>query len=90
MAEAKRLWEVEAILSDEEAKVSSITTIQAGVVLDVLHGMCSLDEIGKAYTIGAVRLADIIDLMGEPPEGQSKRERAGWTYTAWMLFALDA
>jgi hypothetical protein len=83
MAEAKRLWEL-------EADKPSITTIHASIVLDTIHSMCGLDTIGKKYLHHGIRLAHEMRLLEGPPPRLSKRERTGWAFTAWVLYSLDA
>lgn len=76
MAEAKRLWEL-------EASEPCITTIQAGIILTVFHNLCGLDRIGQAYRINSVSLAKQLDLFDKPISGPSKRVRDGKHFTAW-------
>ncbi|KAH6683674.1 hypothetical protein F5X68DRAFT_171888 [Plectosphaerella plurivora] len=83
MAEAKRLWELEA----HDLK---ITTIHASIVLETVHAMCGLDKIGKKYSAHAQHLAREMRLMEGAPEKRTKREKIGWAYTAWTMFSLDA
>ncbi|KAI1071540.1 hypothetical protein LB507_005250, partial [Fusarium sp. FIESC RH6] len=79
MAEAKRLWEL-------EATVPRITTIQAGMLFAVYHNLCGLDEIGNAYLIQAVALAHQLRIFDTPVVGQSERLQRGREYTAWALY----
>ena len=79
MAEAKRLWEL-------QAKVPRITTIQAGMLFAVYHNLCGLDEIGQAYRVQAVALAHQLRIFDTPVVGQSERLQRGREYTAWALY----
>ena len=79
MAEAKRLWEL-------EAKVPRITTIQAGMLFAVYHNLCGLDEIGNAYLMQAVALGHQLRIFDTPVVGQSGRLQRGREYTAWALY----
>ncbi|RFN53312.1 hypothetical protein FIE12Z_2462 [Fusarium flagelliforme] len=79
MAEAKRLWEL-------EATVPRITTIQAGMLFAVYHNLCGLDEIGQAYRVQAVALARQLRIFDTPVVGQSERLQRGREYTAWALY----
>ncbi|KAH7109611.1 putative C6 transcription factor [Dendryphion nanum] len=79
IAEAKRLWECE---SDEPR----ITTIQTGMIFNVFHNLCGLDEIGQAYRIKAIALAHKMNIFNSSIEYQSPRIRHGTAFTAWALF----
>lgn len=81
LAEAKRLWEL-------EAHKPCVTTIQAGIVFNVIHNLCGLDEIGQAYRIHALALARSLRLFDGPidADGKSDRVRNGRAYAAWALY----
>ncbi|KAI5465269.1 hypothetical protein BGZ63DRAFT_436822 [Mariannaea sp. PMI_226] len=79
IAEAKRLWEL-------EASEPRITTIQAGILFNVFHNLCGLDEIGQAYRIQAIALAHKLRLFDSTVEVQSERIRQGRAFAAWALF----
>lgn len=79
MAEAKRLWEL-------EATKSRITTIQAGVLFNVFCNLCGLDEVGQAYRIQAITLAHKLRLFNRTRDGKSERIRRGRAFTAWALY----
>lgn len=79
MAEAKRLWEL-------EATVPRITTIQAGMLFAVYHNLCGIDEIGQAYRVQAVALAHQLCIFDTAVVGNSERLQRGREYTAWALY----
>lgn len=83
MAEAKRLWEL-------EYKVPRLTTIQAGIIFNVFHNLCGLDEIGQAYRINAYALAHDMRLFDGPIQDANARVRRGKIYTAWALYSWEA
>ncbi|KAF4445635.1 hypothetical protein F53441_10635 [Fusarium austroafricanum] len=83
MAEAKRLWEL-------EATVPRITTVQAGILFAVYHNLCGLDEIGKPYRIQAVVLAKQLRLFDTAVDGQSDRLRRGRQHAAWAMYNWEA
>ncbi|KAF6810225.1 C6 transcription factor, partial [Colletotrichum sojae] len=79
LAEAKRLWEL-------EASVPRLTTIQAGILFSVFHNLCGLDEIGQPYRIHGVSLAQKLRLFSQTSCKESGAKRDGWAYTAWALY----
>ncbi|KFG88128.1 putative C6 transcription factor [Metarhizium anisopliae] len=79
LAEAKRLWELEAT----EAR---ITTVQAGILFNVFHNLCGLDEIGQAYRIQAIALAHQLRLFDSSVYMHDHRMRYGRAFAAWALF----
>lgn len=79
LAEAKRLWELEAT----EAR---ITTVQAGILFNVFHNLCGLDEIGQAYRIQAIALAHQLRLFDSSVYMHDQRMRYGRAFAAWALF----
>lgn len=78
IAEAKRLWEL-------EAHEPRITTIQAGMLFSVFHNLSGLDEVGQAYRLHAITLVQNIRLFSINA-GLSRRDRLGRAYTAWAFF----
>jgi hypothetical protein len=83
LAEAKRLWELEA----EEPR---ITTIQAGILLHVFYNLCGLDEIGQVYRIQAIALAHELRLFDSSDGEKRERIRRGRAYTAWALYSWES
>lgn len=82
LAEAKRLWEL-------EANEPRVTTIQAGVIFSVIHNVCGLDEVGKAYRIQAVALSHKLSLFDRTMGGPDGRIRHGRAYAAWALYIWE-
>lgn len=81
--EAKRLWEL-------KTQVPQLTTMQTGMVINMVYGLCSLDSIGHSYTVQAMIFANKLSVFGPDDQRRSKRTRSGRAYTAWMLYAYDA
>ena len=81
LAEAKRIWEL-------EASKPRITTIQAGIIFNVIHNLCGLDEIGQAYWVYVIALAYKIRLFDGTLDqhGQNDRMWNGKAYAAWALY----
>ncbi|RGP76742.1 hypothetical protein FLONG3_5182 [Fusarium longipes] len=79
VAEAKRLWEL-------DAKVPRITTIQAGILFTVFHNFCGVDEVGKAYRLHAISLAQQLSIFDTAVASRSDRIQKGREYTAWALY----
>lgn len=81
LAEAKRLWEL-------EAPKPRITTIQAGIILTVIHNLCGLDEIGQAYRMHGLALAHELHLFDGTRNRYEHSDRLwdGRAYAAWTLY----
>ncbi|VZI05496.1 unnamed protein product [Fusarium fujikuroi] len=79
IAEAKRLWEL-------EASIPHITTIQAGILFSVFHNLCGLDEVGKPYRVHAVALANQLHIFDTIDIDQSKRVQRGTQNLAWAMY----
>ncbi|KXH40931.1 hypothetical protein CSIM01_08418 [Colletotrichum simmondsii] len=79
LAEAKRLWEL-------QASEAQITTIQAGILFSVFHNLCGLDEIGQPYRVHSVVLAQKLRLLSKNSCGNDDPKRKGWAFTAWALY----
>lgn len=78
IAEAKRLWEL-------EAHEPRITTIQAGMLFNVFYNLSGLDEIGQAYRLHALTLVHQMHLFKRTTAG-TPRDRHGRAYAAWAFF----
>jgi hypothetical protein len=79
LAEAKRLWEL-------EATTPKLTTIQAGIVFNAFYNLSGLDEVGQAYRVQAVALAHKLSLFDEKSSGHNERIQKGRAYVAWTLY----
>jgi hypothetical protein len=79
MAEAKRLWEL-------EANNARITNVQAGIIFSVYHNICGLDEIGQPYRIQAIHLSHKLRLFNTDIDVQDTRLRRGRAFAAWALY----
>ncbi|KAK7973481.1 hypothetical protein PG988_007615 [Apiospora saccharicola] len=82
LAEAKRLWEL-------EAAEPRLTTIQAGLFFIVVHNLCGLDEIGQPYRVHAITLAHELGFYDGPIKAPSEKMRQAKIYTAWALYSWD-
>lgn len=82
LAEAKRLWDIELL----SGRVR-LTTIQAGMHLNLVHIMNAMDAAGLSYTQQALDMARRVGLLVPPsgPKQNSRRNRAK-AFTAWALF----
>ena len=83
VAEAKRIWEL-------EATEPRITTVQAGILFNVYYNLSGLDEIGQVYRIQAIALANELGLFNPTIHQPSDRIRNGRDYTAWALYSWEA
>ena len=80
LAEAKRLWEL-------EADSRGLHAIQAGLLLNVVHNMNGADKIGWSYTVRAVRLAHRINLFGAVADDDDEKLQEAKVFTAWAIFS---
>ncbi|KAF5635739.1 Zn(2)-C6 fungal-type DNA-binding domain protein [Fusarium sp. NRRL 52700] len=83
LAEARRFRE---LCADQ----TSITRIQADMVLHLEHGMNGQDKIGWSLCIAAVASAQEMGLFDNHPPGISHAQKTVRTMTAWALFAWQA
>ncbi|KAG5656585.1 hypothetical protein KAF25_000172 [Fusarium avenaceum] len=83
LAEARRLWEF-------EAGNAQLTTIQAAIVMTIVHGANGNDKIGKSYLTQAVSAAHGIQLFSPPTQAIDHVECNARAITAWALFGVQA
>ncbi|KAL7936549.1 hypothetical protein V8C35DRAFT_295798 [Trichoderma chlorosporum] len=82
VGEAKRLWELEY--------EPHITTIQAGILFNVFHNLCGLDEIGQAYRIRAIDMAHKMQLFDGTVSGRDYKMQRSMAFLAWTLFNWES
>ena len=82
LAEAKRLWEL-------EADSPRITTVQAALLLDLTHILCGVDKIGRAYSTRAITMAKELGLFDGTVAVRSQKTAAARAFTAWMLYNYE-
>lgn len=84
LAEARRLWEI------QDGK-SSLTAIQAAMVLNTIYDCDTMDKIGRSYMLQAVAMAHDLKLFQySSDKAMSKKTQRARHFTAWGLFAWDA
>jgi hypothetical protein len=83
LAEARRLWEF-------ETGNVHLTTIQAAMVISIVHGANGSDKIGDSYLKQAVSAAHSIQLFSLPTQAIDHVEYNARAITAWALFGLQA
>jgi hypothetical protein len=81
LVEAKRLWEIETT-----SRRVRLTTIQAAILLHLIHVANAMDAVGSIYTQQAVSLAQRIGLFGPSAAGQNTKRSNAKLFTAWALF----
>jgi len=79
LAEARRLWELEL----SEAK---LTTILAGILINLVYNISGADKVGWSYTVQTVQKARAIGLFGAPTEAADERRQRGRDFAAWAVF----
>ncbi|KAF5009796.1 hypothetical protein FDECE_4004 [Fusarium decemcellulare] len=83
LAEAKRFWEL-------QVGRSSLTSIQAAILLNTISNSDGMDKIGRMYMLQAVTMAHELDLFGSHAEIKSSKMRRARAFTAWGVLAWDA
>jgi hypothetical protein len=82
LAEAKRLWEIEVT----SGRIR-LTTLQASILLFLVHHLNAMDPIGLPSFEQAMEMAQRIELFTlRPGKGQETRQSKSRTFTAWALF----
>ncbi|KAL6808365.1 nitrate assimilation regulatory protein nirA [Trichoderma camerunense] len=83
-AEARRLWELEA------GQKSSITTVQAGMVINIMYNMYSMDKIGMTYGVQAIAMAHDLKLFeGPTSKNRHPEEDPEWYGEIWVKYPLS-
>lgn len=83
LAEARRLWEL-------EAGKSSVTTVQAGLIISITCNIDGIDKIGWSYLHQAVDMARNMQLFKSSVALKDLKARAVRSITAWSLFSWQA
>lgn len=83
LAEARRLWEI------QDGK-SSLTAIQAAIILNIIYDCNTMDKIGRSYMLQAAAMAHDLKLFSPPDKAMPKKLQRARAFTAWCLFAWDA
>ncbi|KAJ3493402.1 hypothetical protein NLG97_g4751 [Lecanicillium saksenae] len=79
-AEARRLWDMERI------EPRSVTTVQAGMVMNITYNVYSMDKVGLSYGFQAAAMAYEIGLF-KPANGVIEPDvHTVRDYTAWCLY----
>lgn len=104
LAESKRLFEIDSELERpipmpndphgerrlREWEERRLTTIQAGLLLNVLYLFNGSDKIGWRYSLRAIEMAHEINLFG-PAQPETDREmRNVREFTAWIVFTWQS
>ncbi|CAI6338004.1 unnamed protein product [Periconia digitata] len=80
-AEARRLWD------EERYRKSRITTVQAGLVMNILYNMYSMDKLGMTYAVQAVSIAHDLNIFGDTSSLRSARKQHAYGFTAWCIYS---
>ncbi|KAF5655412.1 NirA-like nitrate assimilation regulatory protein [Fusarium sp. NRRL 25303] len=82
LAEARRLWKL-------EIGNARLTTIQAAIILSIVHDANGSDEVGRSYLTQAVAAAHAMHLFSTPTTDSDDVEYNARAFTAWALFGLQ-
>jgi hypothetical protein len=84
MAEARRLWDLEL------AQKSSITTIQAALLLSFGTAINGMDQVAAVYLTQAIEMSRDLKLFGLDYDEKKGKMRKARTFTAWAVFSYQA
>lgn len=73
----------------EQNAKSSLTTLQAGLLMCLLFNMCGVENIGCAYEAQAVAIAYDLKLFNPSTHIKSNRMRQSRDFTLWCLFCFQ-
>ncbi|KAK3496731.1 uncharacterized protein B0T23DRAFT_63586 [Neurospora hispaniola] len=104
LAEAKRLFEIDSELERpiplsndpngerrlREWEERRLTTIQAGLLLNVLYLFNGSDKIGWRYSLRAIEMAHEINLFGPAQPEMDREMRDVREFTAWVVFTWQS
>jgi hypothetical protein len=65
---------------------SSITTVQAGVLIHIIYNMYSMDKLGITYGVQAVAIAKDLKVFESSCRPKSKARQQVYDFTAWCLY----
>ncbi|KAL2684517.1 hypothetical protein Neosp_005595 [[Neocosmospora] mangrovei] len=80
LAEAKRLWEAEM------PQERTLTTLQAGLVMNLIFTIYGMDSLASAYLVQATTIANELGLFDASTNIEDLRLRHSYNFTAWSLF----
>lgn len=86
-AEARRLWDMDRLEPD------SVTTIQAGMIMNIIYNVYSMDKVGLSYGAQASAMAYKMGLFKLPdevtdPSLQIVRDFTAWGLVLWHQFPV--
>ncbi|KAM3479772.1 hypothetical protein MY5147_001545 [Beauveria neobassiana] len=79
-AEARGLWDLERL------SPNSVTTVQAGIVINTIYNMYSMDRIGLTYGVQAAAIAQEMGMFDADRGTLDKSQRIVQGFTAWALY----
>ncbi|EJP70441.1 nitrate assimilation regulatory protein nirA [Beauveria bassiana ARSEF 2860] len=79
-AEARGLWDLERL------SPNSVTTVQAGIVINTIYNMYSMDRIGLTYGVQAAAIAQEMGMFDADRGTLDKSQRIVQGFTAWAFF----
>ncbi|PVH92879.1 hypothetical protein DM02DRAFT_662521 [Periconia macrospinosa] len=86
LAEAKRIWEMQII----SRKYRHLTSVQAALIINIVHHLYGLDKIGDTYGRKGWVIAQEMQLFDGNAHILSERVRNARNFTAWCLFGIDS
>ncbi|KAF2624882.1 hypothetical protein BU25DRAFT_347202 [Macroventuria anomochaeta] len=86
LAEARRIWELQTI----NGRNRTLTSIQAALMINIVHNLFGLDKLGNLYGLQALAIAREMLLFDGNADDTCERVRHAKNFTAWCLFNTDS
>lgn len=80
LAEAKDLWEIEV------NRPHTLTTLQAGLIMNTIFSVCSMDDLSSAYLVQIIAMARNLGILESTAHINDEKLRHSYEFTAWALF----
>lgn len=70
-------------------KHRSLTSVQAAMLINVIHSLSGLDKLGNLWGLHSLTIAKEMRLFNGNAHVASERVRHAMNFTAWCLFNAD-
>ncbi|KAH7128720.1 hypothetical protein B0J11DRAFT_604110 [Dendryphion nanum] len=77
LAEAKRIWETQAI----DGRNQNVASTQAAMIINIVYSLCALDKLGHVYDLQGIAIAQNLRLFDGSAHIKSERLRNARDFT---------